>query len=73
MGKRNRSRTEAEIQADKARTGRPPKAKAEKQSVHITVHLTPAECERLGKLAQEDDLSLAALIMRPWRKEKEPD
>ena len=67
MSKRNRPRTKAEIQADKARTGRPAKARTEKQSIHATVHLTPAERERLGKLAKECGLSLAALIMRPWR------
>ena len=70
MAKRNRPRTKAEIRADKARTGRPPKSKADKQSEHITVHLTPAERKRLEKLAQEDGLSLPALIMCPWRKKE---
>ena len=67
MGKRNRPRTEAEVKADRARTGRPPKSQAEKQSEHVTVHLTPAERKRLEKLAKKDGLSLPALIMRPWR------
>ena len=67
MGKRKRPRTKAEREADKARTGRPPKAKTERQSERVTVHLTPSERERMEKMAKEAGASLAAMIMRPWR------
>ena len=69
MSKQQGQRTEAQIQADKARTGRPRKAKAAKQSERITVHLTPAERKRIEKLAKAEGITLPAMIMRPWREE----
>ena len=68
MGKRKRPRTKAEQQADKVRSGRPPKAEAEKLSERVTVHLTPNERKKIAQMAKEEGLSLAAMIMRPWRK-----
>ena len=50
--------------------GRPLKPKAEKQSKRVTVYLTPGEQAHLEALAKKDGLPLAALIMRPWRKEQ---
>ena len=67
MAKRNRPRTEAEIGADALRTGRPPKIPAEKQSERAVVYLTPAEFKRLEALAKDAGVSLASVIMRPWR------
>ena len=67
MGKRERERTQAEIQADRLRKGRPPKKASDKQSERVTVNLTPAEWQRLQQLAEEEGLPLAELIMRPWR------
>ena len=58
MGKRTRPRSGAECEADKARTGRPPKAKSERQSERIMVHLTPAEKKRFEREAKEAGLSL---------------
>lgn len=69
MSKQERQRTEAQIQADKARTGRPRKAKAVKLSERITVHLTSAERKRIEKLAKAEGISLPAMIMKPWREE----
>ena len=71
MTKRKRGRTEAEIQADTLRTGRPAKKKAEKQSMRVMVYLTPAEYRRFAAEAKKTGLSLAALVMRPWREKKE--
>ena len=67
MGKRKRPRSEAEHEADKKRTGRPRKAKIERQSERVTVHLTPRERRKLEQLAKEEGLSLASMIMQPWR------
>ena len=71
MGKQKRKRTTAEKLADRRRTGRPPKAKAEKQSEPLMVRVTPAERKRLEKLAKKEGVSLSALIMRPWRDQEE--
>ena len=64
-----KKRTPAQMAADKQRTGRPPMAPKEKHSEQIMVYLTQAERKRLGKLAKKEGISLAALIMRPWREE----
>ena len=71
MAKQKRKRTQAEIRADKLRTGRPPKVRSEKHSEQIMVYLTPGERAQLEALAKKEGLSLAALIMRPWREQKE--
>ena len=65
-----KQRTRAQIAADKLRTGRPPKAEAQKRTRQVTVYLTEAEWDELRKLAKEGDLSVASLIMRPWREGK---
>ena len=70
MAKRNRARTKAEIKADAQRTGRPRKKPSEKQSKRIMVYLTPDEYQRFEVQAKAEGVSLAALIMSPWRKEK---
>lgn len=62
-----KKRTEAQIAADKLRTGRPRKSQREKQSERVMVYLTKAERMRLEKLAKREGLSLSSLIMRPWR------
>ncbi len=67
MAKRKRGRTDAEIRADKLRTGRPPMKKAEKHSRRIMVYLTPDEYKQFEAEAKKEGLSLASLIMRPWR------
>ncbi len=50
--------------------GRPPKTKATKQGRQITFYLTEAEYTRVAAQAAKEGLSLAALIMRPWREEQ---
>ena len=60
---RKPKRTKAEIAADKRRTGRPPKPKAEKQSARVMVNLTQAERARLEKLAKAERLPLATYIL----------
>jgi len=62
-----RKRTPAEIRADRLRTGRPPKPAVDKTSEKVTVYLTKAERAKLQAKAQEEGITLAALIMRPWR------
>ncbi|MFL2540712.1 MAG: ribbon-helix-helix domain-containing protein [Candidatus Latescibacterota bacterium] len=63
----SKPRSEAQRAADRNRTGRPPKTATEKQSRRAMVYLTPAEHDKLHSLAEEAGISLAALIMRPWR------
>jgi hypothetical protein len=70
MVKRNRPRSDAEKQADKLRTGRPPVKPRVRKSARITIQLTPEERTKLMEMASAEGLSLAALIMRPWRKEQ---
>jgi len=36
-------------------------------SERVTVHLTPTEKDRLLILAKQEDMTLPALIMKPWR------
>ena len=62
-----KKRTDAQRAADKHRTGRPPKKSAEKWSERITVYMTKAEKARLELLAEQEGVTLASLIMRPWR------
>ena len=62
-----KKRTDAQRAADKHRTGRPPKEPAEKWSERITVYMTTAERARLESLAEQEGVTLASLIMRPWR------
>ena len=62
-----KKRTPAQRAADKHRTGRPPKNPAEKWSERITVYMTTAERARLESLAEQEGVTLASLIMRPWR------
>ena len=47
--------------------GRPPKSPGEKQGERITVYLTKAEYGRMQALAKEKGVSLASLVMLPWR------
>lgn len=65
-----RKRTKAEIAADKLRTGRPPKPTEQALSERVMVRLSRTERAHLKALAKKEGLSLAALIMRPWREEK---
>jgi hypothetical protein len=69
MAKKKRS--PAEIAADKRRTGRPRKPADEKQRYRITVYLNKAEWEHMQQLARQEGVSLAELVMRPWREQKE--
>ena len=71
MAKKKRKRTRSEKLADQRRTGRPPKARADKQSEQIMVRVTPAERAQLEKLANDEGVSLSALIMHPWRDKEE--
>ena len=66
-----KKRTDAQRAADKHRTGRPPKKRAEKQSKRIMVYLTPDEYKRFEAEAKEEGLSLASLVMRPWREKED--
>lgn len=65
-----KKRTEAQIAADKLRTGRPRKSQREKQSERVMVYLTETERMRLEELAKREGLSLSSLIMRPWREKR---
>jgi predicted HicB family RNase H-like nuclease len=67
---KKRKRTRAQIAADKLRTGRPPKPPEQTLSERVMVRLSRAERARLEALAKKEGLSLASLIMRPWREEK---
>jgi hypothetical protein len=65
-----KKRTEAQIAADKLRTGRPRKSQREKQIERVMVYLTKAERMRLEELARREGLSLSSLIVRPWREKR---
>jgi hypothetical protein len=65
-----KKRTEAQIAADKLRTGRPRKSQREKQNEQAMVYLTKTEGIRLEELAKREGLSLSSLIMRPWREKR---
>ncbi len=64
-----KKRSAAQWAADKKRTGRPRKAPEEKRSQPVMVYLTEDERVTLGALAEQEGVTLASLIMRPWRGE----
>lgn len=66
-----RKRTRAQIAADKLRTGRPSKPKAEKQSEKVMLSLTKAERTRLEALAKKAGLPLASYILDILREKGE--
>ncbi len=70
MARREKKRSRAQIVADRLRPGRPPMPAAERKSVMVLVRMTEAEQAHLKALAATAGLSLAALIMRPWREEQ---
>jgi len=51
----------------KRKVGRPAKPPAEKQKERITVYLTKAEKRRFEALARDRGVSLATVVMLPWR------
>jgi hypothetical protein len=62
-----KKRSAAQRAADKKRPGRPPMAPKEKRSEPVMVYLTEDERIRLEALAEQEGVTLASLIMRPWR------
>ena len=52
----------------KAKMGRPPKPKAEKQSARIAVNVTPAEYRSIEQDAKAAGLSLSAYLLECWKK-----
>ena len=62
-----KKRSQAQIDADSRRTGRPPGPPEERRGERVMVYLTRAELARFEVQAQQEGLTLAALIMRPWR------
>ena len=62
-----RKRSAAQRAADKRRTGRPPKQQADKWSQRVTVYMTKAERDQLEALAKKEGVTMASLIMSPWR------
>jgi hypothetical protein len=65
-----KKRTEAQIAADKLRTGRPRKPPQEKQSERVMIYLTKTERRHLEEMAKREELSLSSLIMRPWSEKR---
>lgn len=60
------------MKTKKARMGRPPKPPGEKQSVKVTVKLTPGERRRLDAEARKAGAPLATYIMAPHRAGRNP-
>ena len=50
--------------------GRPPMPAAEKCGERVTIRMTKAERRTLEREAKRLGVSLAALLLRPWRKEE---
>jgi hypothetical protein len=62
-----KKRSAAQRAADRKRPGRPPKPIEKKRSVPVMVYLTENERIRLASQAEREGVTLASLIMRPWR------
>lgn len=62
-----KKRSAAQRAADRKRTGRPPKPIENRRSVSVMVYLTENERSRLASQAEQEGVTLASLIMRPWR------
>jgi len=52
----------------RAKMGRPPKPRAEKQSERIAVNVTPAEYRAIKEDAKAAGLSLSAYLLDCWKK-----
>lgn len=63
-----KKRSAAQRAADSKRTGRPPIAPEDKRSEPVMVYLTEDERKVLEALAEQEGVTLASLVMRPWRK-----
>jgi hypothetical protein len=61
-------RSQAEIEADARRTGRPPGPPHLKRTKVVSVRVTAAERERLHKKAERRGCGLSDVLMEPWRK-----
>ena len=53
----------------RARMGRPPKPPAERRDQVVSVSLTKAERRRIVAAARAAGITVAELLMRPWRRE----
>ena len=53
----------------KKRMGRPPLGERKKSEI-VRIRVTKAELKRLQTTARELGISIAALLMQPWRKEE---
>ena len=51
--------------------GRPPKRPSEKHSEQVNVRMTKKERRQLEIEAERLNISLSALLMRPWRNQDE--
>ena len=56
--------------ARKKKMGRPPKPPAERCSERVTIRMTKAERKALEREAKRLGVSLADLLLRPWRNEE---
>jgi hypothetical protein len=63
-----KKRSQAEIEADARRTGRPPGPPHKKRDKVVSVRVTAAERERLHKEAARRGCGLSDVLMEPWRK-----
>ena len=52
----------------KSKMGRPPKPPDQRHSEQVNVRMTKAERARRQAEADRLEISLSALLMRPWRK-----
>jgi len=66
-----RQRTQAQIEADAKRTGRPPVSAKEKKQCKVTVRMNEALYKRLSKKAKAAGMELAVYIMRPYEQGKD--
>lgn len=50
------------------KTGRPPKAKADRRSITLTIRVTERERGRLRKEARKRKVTITEMLLGPWRK-----
>ena len=60
--------TDNAMKKKKNKRGRPRKNPADKYSERLLIKMTPAERKRLDCESKKTGISLAGLLMRPWRK-----
>jgi hypothetical protein len=66
----SRTRTKAQREADRLRSGRPPLQPGKRKTSRLTIRMTDSEFARICRAARAEGITPGDLLMRPFRKEE---